>query len=249
MPATLSALVHARTLHTPRAAFAPALALSVAACLLTITGCKEPPPPEAPAPPPPPSHYAGDQAGLHDLWMDIVTSARRDDRDRVHELMTAMVLTDDDLKDLFGAELAAYFKPRYEPMIGRVVHAGSLELVANVLDRKYDDVDVFQLRPDNPDISLRAALGALKKPVPVYSVRVKKKGEALGLRYDFFVYRGDAKTGRWATANKIGNFIAPPNDVTNTPTGFVMPKDPTGMATKPVPLDKPTGKPDAGPPK
>ncbi len=216
----------------------PALLLCALACAVTTSGaaCRAKEQELAPAVPMPPRHYAGDADGLHDLWMDIVTAARRDDRDKVHELMMSLVMTDDDLKDLFGPELAAYFKPRYEPMIGRMVFAGSLELVGNILERKYDDVDVFQMRADAPELETRAALHALVKPVPVYAVRVKQKGDSRGLRYDFFVYRGDAKTGRWVTGNQLGKFIAPPPDVTNTPTGFTMPRPVPPGAAAGVPL-------------
>ena len=212
--------------------------VAVACVVAGMVACSSKPQEAAPDVPMPPRHYAGNADGLHDLWMDIVTAARRDDRDKVHELMVSMVMTDDDLKELFGPELAAYFKPRYEPMIGRIVHAGSLELVSNILDRRYDDVDVFEMRPDAPELDTRAALRALVKPVPVYAVRVKQKGDNRGLRYDFFVYRGDAKRGRWVTGNQLGKFIAPPPDVTNTTTGFVMPKPVPAGAAAGVPGDK-----------
>jgi hypothetical protein len=37
-------------------------------------------------------------------------------------------------------------------------------------------------------------------------VRVKRKSEAKGLRYDFFVYQN----GFWRTGNLLGKFLLPP---------------------------------------
>ena len=229
----------------PSCPLVPALLALLVAASAGNAGCKDKKPATGPVVPMAPRQYAPTEDGLRELWMDVVNAARRDDRDRVHELMVSMVMTDADLTELFGAELAAYFKPRYEPMIGRIVHAGSLELVANISDRRYDDVDVFEMRPDSPDIEVRTIIAALKKPARVYAVRVKQKGDSRGLRYDFFVYRGDAKSGRWVTGNQLGKFIAPPRDVTNTPTGFTMPKAVTGAAAAEVKIERGHG-PETG---
>ena len=43
-------------------------------------------------------------------------------------------------------------------------------------------------------------------PTPIYTVRIKKKTEASGLRYDFFVYRN----GFWRSGNQLGKYLGPP---------------------------------------
>lgn len=57
--------------------------------------------------------------------------------------------------------------------------------------------------PPDPD---RAVQKALIAPIPFYTVRLKKKTESKGLRYDFFVYRN----GFWRTGNLLGKFLVPP---------------------------------------
>ena len=52
----------------------------------------------------------------------------------------------------------------------------------------------------------QAIKSALVQPVPFYTVRVKRKSEAKGLRYDFFVYQN----GFWRTGNLLGKFLLPP---------------------------------------
>lgn len=52
----------------------------------------------------------------------------------------------------------------------------------------------------------RAVQKALLRPMPFYTVRIKKKTEAKGLRYDFFVYQN----GFWRSGNLLGKFLTPP---------------------------------------
>ncbi len=52
----------------------------------------------------------------------------------------------------------------------------------------------------------RAVQKALLRPTPFYTVRIKKKTEATGLRYDFFVYQN----GFWRSGNLLGKFLMPP---------------------------------------
>jgi len=231
----ISVTQHPRSLPR-RAALVVALAASLACC-------REPKPHAPPPPPVPDKHYGDGSAGLRELWLDLVKGAQHDEREYVHQLMQTMVMTDDDLEALFGHELAAYLRPRYAPMIARMVNAGAMELVAQILERKYDDVDIITYSPTSTDIEQRASIGALKTRQPIYAVRVKVTGETRGLRYDFFVYRN----GRWITGNQIAKLFAPPNDTSNTSTGFVMPSPhpaapaagtkpaaPAGKATSPA---------------
>ncbi len=174
------------------------------ACALAA-GCdeKQPPPREEP-PPAVEKAYKSGAAGLRELWTDILVAAQKDERGRVHDLMASMIMTDDDLVALFGADRGAYLKPRYAPMIARLVNIGAMELVAQIADRKYDDIEVFPVEASQGP-EQKALLESLKSPAAVFGVRVKKKTETRGLRYDFFVYR-DA---RWVTGNQLAKYLVP----------------------------------------
>jgi hypothetical protein len=180
--------------------------LVAAALLPLLAGCpRSTPAGDGRMPPPLDTTYADGPDGLRKLWGDILGAARKDDRERVHTL----VMSDEDLDALFGVERARWLRPRYLPMLSTLINIGSMELVARVLERNYDDVEVFAIT-DGGTPEDRATLRALPPGTPVYAVRVKKKGEAKGLRYDFFVYRG----GRWVTGNQIAKYLVdrPPLD-------------------------------------
>lgn len=172
-------------------------------CLL-LAGCPSSPAGDGRNPPPLDTQYPGTPDGLKQLFTDILTAAQRDDRDRVHALMASLILSDQDLIDLFGAEEGKRLQPRYVPMIGTLVNIGSMELVATISDRKYDLVEVFPI-DEHGSATDRATVAALKERLPVYGVRMKKKGDTRGTRYDFFVY----KRGHWMTGNLLAKYLVP----------------------------------------
>ena len=139
-------------------------------------------------------------------------------------------MTQAELAGLIGPQKAGELWPRYQAMMGSLCNAGAVELVAHVYEKKYDDVSVTRIDPPPPEagspparptapseaaklIDLtepvdtdRAVQKALVRPMPFYTVRIKKKTEAKGLRYDFFVYQN----GFWRSGNLLGKFLAPP---------------------------------------
>jgi hypothetical protein len=176
-------------------------ALAALLCL-AAAGCPSSPAGDGRNPPPLDKHYPDGADGLKQLWSDILVAAQRDDRERVHTLMASLIMSDQDLIDLFGEPLGKRLQPRYVPMIGTLVNIGSMELVATITDRKYDEVEVFPI-DEHGSPADRATVAALKQKLPVWGVRVKKKGEARGTRYDFFLYKG----GRWVTGNQLSKYL------------------------------------------
>lgn len=170
--------------------------------LLLLLGCPTTPTGDPNQPPRLAKHYGARSGGLRALWQDILTACQRDERQRVHLLMASMVMTDRDLAALFGETRARQLGPRYSAMIARVVNAGAMELVATVAEKKYDEVEVFpldaQASPEN-----RAIIAALPDGTEIFGVRLKRKGQTLGLRYDFFVFRDQ----RWTTGNQLGRYL------------------------------------------
>ena len=111
-------------------------------------------------------HYAQDASGLRALWRDILDAAKNDDRDRVHDLLATTLLSDADMKRLFGAKADALL-PRYHQLMGNLINRGAVELVANVYEHKYDAVDAFAA--EDP-----ALAAALVEPHPLFAARVRK---------------------------------------------------------------------------
>jgi hypothetical protein len=155
--------------------------------------------------------YADGADGLKALFGDVLEAARKDDRERVHDLFASLVMTDDEVVSLLG-ERGKPLLGRYHKLMETLVNRGAVELVAQVYERKYDAVEVLPIEMSGPIINAtpadRAIGRALVQPVPVYAVRIKKAGDTRGMRYDFFVYRN----GHWRTGNQLGQFLEEARD-------------------------------------
>jgi hypothetical protein len=152
-------------------------------------------------------HFPDGAEGLRAFGSAVLDAARKDERDLVHDLLASTILTDAELDALLGAERAARLRVKYHGLMETMVNRGALELVAQIYDRKYDDVEVIA----DSDPALKAALGPAAPPI--FALRFKKRGEDRGLRYDFFVYRA----GRWATGNLLSKELVPTPTPTPTP--------------------------------
>ena len=178
--------------------------------LLLLVGCKQHSGPRVYVQP----HYAPDANGLRAMWADILDAAKKDDRDRVHDLMATTLLSDAEMRRLFGPEADALL-PRYHQLMGNLINRGSVELVANVYEHKYDAVDGFAA--EDPAIAT-----ALVEPHALFAARVRKSSEDRGLRYDgYFVL-----DGTWKTFNQLGKFI----DVV-APATTSTPQPPSGTSS------------------
>ncbi|HZS36063.1 MAG TPA: hypothetical protein VFF06_04520 [Polyangia bacterium] len=148
--------------------------------------------------------YPDGADGLKALFTDVLDAAKKDDRDRVHDLLASTIMTDDDLTAVLGAP-GTQLQPRYHALMATLANRGAVELVAQIYERKYDTVDVLAIDPKAKDARPedRAVAAALTAPMPIYSVRLRRATDDKGLRYDFFFYR----RGKWLTGNQLGKFL------------------------------------------
>jgi hypothetical protein len=148
--------------------------------------------------------YPDGADGLKALFTDVLEAARKDDRDRVHDLLASTILSDEDLTALLGAQ-GTQLQARYHALMATLANRGAVELVAQIYERKYDTVEVLAIDPQAKDARPedRAVAAALTAPTPIYSVRIRRATDDKGLRYDFFVYR----RGKWLTGNQLGKFL------------------------------------------
>ncbi|MCS6912160.1 MAG: hypothetical protein RMK29_06810 [Myxococcales bacterium] len=156
----------------------------------------------------PAGRYPDGSAGLQQLWQEVLRACQRDERQRVHDLLASMMMTQRELAELLGPHRAAALWPRYQALMGSMINPGSVELVAYVYEKKYDDVAVIRvdtLPEAEQQPTDRQVLAAMVQKRPLYAVRLKRKSEAKGLRYDFFVYLA----GRWRTGNQLGKYLNP----------------------------------------
>jgi hypothetical protein len=168
--------------------------------------------------------YPDGPAGLEAMFRDVLTAAKADERERVHDYFQSLKMTPSELGTLFGPQAAELQKP-YDDMMATLIHRGAVELVGIVYEKKYDTVEVVPMTlPALSDLAQPAggaaapAPGSTAAPRPedlalaralvahptLYSVRFKKNGEALGNRYDFLFY----VDGHWRTGNQLGKILA-----------------------------------------
>jgi hypothetical protein len=175
--------------------------------LLPLAGCPKP----VVEPAVKPGAYQNSPEELKRLWGDILYACQKDDRGRVHDLMASFIMTPAELESLLGKEQSKTLGPRYLAMLGSLVNAGAVELVAHIYEKKYDDIAVNRIDtlPDaektDTDRNVALALQKTGAAQPFYTVRVKRRTETRGLRYDFFVYLN----GYWRSGNLLGKFLPP----------------------------------------
>lgn len=145
--------------------------------------------------------YPDGSEGLKALFQDVLEAAKRDERERVHDLLATLIMSPADFEALFGAERSQLY-PKYQAMMGTLANRGAVELVAQIYERKLDTIEVISVRQAE-DAPSRAVEAALKSPVAFYSVRVRRQADTKGLRYDLFFYRG----GKWLTGNLLGKLL------------------------------------------
>jgi hypothetical protein len=165
--------------------------LIAAAWLLAAVGCSRHS--HKPFVPPP---FSDGADGLKALWSDLLDAAKRDERERVHDLLATSLLDDGEMHRLFGPRADALL-PRYKQLMGSLINRGAIEFVGNVYEHKYDAIDTFA---DDNNAGVQAAL---VEPHPLWAARVRKSTETRGLRYDGWLYLD----GKWKSVNMLGKFI------------------------------------------
>lgn len=179
-----------------------------------------------------PGTYGSSEPELHRLWTDLVTAAKRDERQRVIEMMTSMRMSQEELAMLIGEDKARRFWPRYDLLTKPLSGPMPAELVASIYEHHYDDVEVTRidtLPPERMSDSERVMKRALVSPMPFYRVRVIRKGHPYAIRYDFFVYLH----GFWRTGRELGKYLEP---------------QPIVPLTQPAPSPQPAPNPQPVPP-
>lgn len=220
---------HVRAISVTRRAALARLGLLVAGpgLLVGLGGCPRLP---GDVPQVAPGQYGDSPAELVRLWTEVLAASQRDEREVVRALLGSMVMTKDELASLLGAARAERMWPRYQALSKQLVGPGVAELCGFIYERRYDDVVAVRV-DEQPAAEQREedalVLRALQGPVPVYTVRIKRKQESKGLHYDFFVYRN----GRWRTGYLLGKYLP-----------AVLDPSP-GQAPAPVPMPVPAGAP------
>ena len=145
--------------------------------------------------------------GLRQLWTDILTKAQAGDEAGVKAALEGMVLAEGDFAAIFKDEAKAKeLAAKYAEKFAKHWPNEAKTIVSKVKERKYDEVEVNEVAADQATGNDKKVLELLKDGVKMYTVRLKKKGEKQGLRYDSFFH----VSGAWKTGLKLGRLLGEP---------------------------------------
>ena len=184
----------------------------------------------APAAPAAPTVYPEGVDGLKQLWGDLLKKAGDGDADGLKAMLDKMILTDADFAALLGDEKAKEVAPKYVDKVAKLWPGEAVNLIAKVKDRKYDEVEVSEATAAKDATGRdRKVLIALKEGTKMYSVRIKRKGEKTGTRYDSFFYvNGGWKAGTNALPKLLGGGDEKTDKAEKTDKGDKGEKKPAG---------------------
>lgn len=147
--------------------------------------------------------------GLKGLWSDVLAKAQSGDEAAVRGLLEKMVMSEEDFAAVFPEDKAKEVAGRYAEKFVKAWPNEAKNLVTKVKERNYDDVEVIEHVASKDgsggDKSDKKVLSALKEGTKMYIVRVKKKGDKTGLRYDSFFF----VNGNWKTGLKLLKLLQP----------------------------------------
>jgi hypothetical protein len=136
--------------------------------------------------------YPESADGLKSLVSDMIAAQKAGDKGKLDDLVKSLELPDPDAfaKQVFGdekgAKIAADYKSRQgqfdselHRVVAKMVDDGQTEVKAQRFDRA-DDPQAVGGQKD--------VMTAMKNPVPLYSARITKPGEPLGMHLYNFVY-------------------------------------------------------------
>ena len=136
--------------------------------------------------------YPDSAAGLKSMMTDLYTAAKDGDQKKTDALVKSLALPKHEawFKEVFGADKGAKVAAEYAKVLP--MFAADIEkLLAKLVKEGQSEIAVlrFEKAPDPKAVGLQNdALAAMKKPVPIYSVRFVKPGEKLGQHVYSFVY-------------------------------------------------------------
>lgn len=136
--------------------------------------------------------YPESADGLKSMVSDLLAAQKAGDKGKVDELIKSLELPDPDAfaKQVFGdekgAKVAADYKSRlsqFDPELHRIVAKMVDDGQTEVKAQRFDKADDPQAVGNQKDV-----ITAMKNPVPLYSARITKPGESLGMHLYNFVY-------------------------------------------------------------
>lgn len=210
------------------------------------------------APPADPDAIRGpdDPRHLRHAFETVVEAARRSDDAAIVAELEKFLATREELQALFGDDVGAAIWPGYGDTVAGDLRKQAAPVIIERVAAGFTEVHVERVGPAYPAQTTPGDRALLEAFVPrglaMYTVRLRKPGDTLGLRFNGFVYHG----GRWRALLKAYDHLPEPAPAEPAaPEGAATPTAPEGSAAPegavapaaPAAPDTPPAAPDAPP--
>ena len=151
-----------------------------------------------------------DPEQLKGIWSDILAKALAGEEDAVRDQLTKMTMQEDDFIATFGDKKGPEIAARYKAKFAEHWPNEAKNILRKVKEKQSDEVEVYEITadtvaPEDKTLEEKKRLLPLLKPgTKMYCVKIKKKGEKTGLRYDCLFFAN----GQWKAGLMVWKLLA-----------------------------------------
>ena len=157
-----------------------------------------------------------DPIALRLEFEEVLKHAQAKETGPLLETLERYLLTREHLREIFGPVIGERVWAGYGDTIAAKLRAEAAQVIIARVAEGATKIEVRQVGPAYPKhttLGDQKMLDAMVKKLPMYSVRIHKPGEPLGLRLNGFIFY----RGRWRALLKSYDFIDPPATDAATP--------------------------------
>jgi len=139
-------------------------------------------------------------------FKELVAAARANDRKKILRTIETYLLTAPEFDLLFGEKLGRTLWSKYRDVIAAKLRKEIVDVLISRVKAGFDQIDIIQVSTVRPKDTTRgdlAIINAMKHRPTMFSIRLRKKNEALGLRFNGFIH----VKGRWRSLFKAYDFL------------------------------------------
>ena len=136
--------------------------------------------------------YGESADGLKTLMSDILEAQKSGNKDKFNALVKSLAVPDADrwFKKVFGDDKGVKVAAQYKSNTSQI-EQDLAKIFAKVVDDGQTEIRITRMeKADDPQANgnQKEVLSAMNNPVPIYSARLVKPGETLGMHLYNFVY-------------------------------------------------------------
>jgi len=147
-----------------------------------------------------------DPLSLRIAFEAIVEQARQGKREELLQALEPYLATKEDLEQLFGVEKGPMLWRGYNDTIVLKLREEAADAIIHQVKAGAHEIKVKQVGPAYPAATTKGdqlMLDAMQKKLPMYSLKFRKPGADLGLRFNGFLFLN----GRWKMLLKAYEYL------------------------------------------